>query len=56
MKEFEVGQTTEYEGKKIKCVLDGCKACAINDTCKGVMRCTSCERDDGNNVHFEEVK
>lgn len=61
MQEIRVGETFEYEGKKLKCKvgdLDNCSRCAFFTTSSACCKfpCTPAGRTDGRIVYFEEVK
>lgn len=61
--EYKIGEIFEFNGKKLKCVLDNClpnvcQNCALNKTnCyTSKLLCTSSGRKDKTDVYFIELK
>lgn len=59
VRQYEIGEVFEYEGKKLKCCKGSCSDCVFKDaslsTCHEFLCCNE-EREDDTCVHFEELK
>ena len=58
VRQYEIGEVFEYEGKKLKCCEGSCTECVFKDasraTCHEFLCCND-EREDDTCVHFEEL-